>query len=85
MPDSSRVFRKAEGRASSARPLGRSIFARQQNRVVAEIKADLVERKIRERDPLRKNGVAVAVLASELRRVSGGVNPALFGGGARAG
>ena len=43
----------------------RSILARQQDGVVAEIQADFLEREIRERNPLRANDVAVAVLASE--------------------
>ena len=49
------------------RPLPRSILARQQNGLVAKIEADLVERKIRERNPLRIDGVAVAVVAGERR------------------
>src|SRR5664280_1913484 len=61
------VLSRREG-AARRRPLPRSILARQQDRLVAVIEADLVERKIRERNPLRIDNVAVAVIASERRR-----------------
>ena len=51
------------------RPLPPSILARQLDGFVAAVEADFVERKIRERSPLRIDGVAVAVVA-RVRRSS---------------
>ena len=50
---------KPAGMAGGA---GRSIFARQQDRVVAEPERDLVEREVGVLDLFREDGAAVAVL-----------------------
>ena len=42
-----------------------SVFRRQEDRIVREIELDFVERKIRERDVLRIDDVAVAVVGNE--------------------
>ena len=53
---------------------------RQQNRAVGDVEFDLVERKVRERNVLGQDSLAIAVLAGRARR--GGESPGLAGSNA---
>ena len=56
---------RKKGRVRADAASRRSVFARQQDRVVSEIQADFLKRKIGERDRLGIDDIAVAVVTGE--------------------